>query len=204
MIDNESDDPATLAYLEGLPLDRCRVLRIASEGGRFNYARLNNRAVEQLDHDYIVFLNNDTEVRRPEWLSQLVGYAQIPGVGAVGARLLFPDGRVQHAGVVTGVHEGMPIHAFKLLPWWDGGYMGHALAARNYSAVTAACLLTPRELFRSTGRLRRGAVRRGLQRRRLLPPPPRGGPGGASTPRGPSSSTTRTPRGARSTTPASR
>ncbi len=150
VIDNESDDPATLAYLEGL-IGRCRILRIASVERRFSYARLNNQAVEQLDHDYILFLNNDTEVRRPEWLSQMVGYAQIPGVGAVGARLLFPDGRIQHAGVVSSLNRGMPIHAFRLMPWWDGGYMGHALASRNYSAVTAACLLTPRELFRSIG-----------------------------------------------------
>jgi O-antigen biosynthesis protein len=150
VVDNESDDPATLAYLKKLP-DCCRIFRIASIDGQFNYARLNNKAIEKLDHEFILFLNNDTEVRRPEWLSQLVGYAQIPGVGAVGARLLLPDGRLQHAGVITAVNEGMPTHAFKLLPWWDSGYMSHTMVSRNYSAVTAACLLTRRELFRSVG-----------------------------------------------------
>jgi GT2 family glycosyltransferase/glycosyltransferase involved in cell wall biosynthesis/uncharacterized coiled-coil protein SlyX len=150
VIDNESDDPATLDYLDNLP-GRCRVIRIPSVEGRFNYARLNNLAVEQLDHEYVLFLNNDTEVRRPEWLSQLVGYAQIDGVGPVGAKLIFPDGRLQHAGVITGFQEGMPIHAFKLSPWWDGGYLSYASVARNYSAVTAACLLVRRELFRAIG-----------------------------------------------------
>ncbi len=150
VIDNESDDPATLRYLKSLG-HPCRVMRIASIDGKFSYARLNNLAVAELDHDYILFLNNDTEVRRPEWLSQMVGYAQIPGVGAVGARFIFPDGRLQHAGVVTGYGDGLPLPAFKLLPCWDPGYMGFTMVSRNYSAVTAACLLTPRELFLSIG-----------------------------------------------------
>ncbi len=150
VIDNESDDPATLEYLCNLPA-RCRVIRIPSTDGRFNYARLNNQAVECLDAEYVLFLNNDTEVRRPEWLSQMVGFAEFPGVGAVGARLLFPDGRVQHAGVITGHHEGMPNPAFKSTPWDDGGYLCYAFVTRNYSAVTAACLLIRRALFRSMG-----------------------------------------------------
>ncbi len=150
VIDNESDDPATLEYLRHLPAS-CRVIRIPSVEGRFNYSRLNNLAVEQLDHEYVLFLNNDTEVRRPEWLSQMVGYAQIPGVGGVGARLLFPDGRVQHAGVITNLCEGTPSLAFWSLPWWESGYLYSAAVTRNYGAVTAACLLVRRELFRSLG-----------------------------------------------------
>ena len=100
-------------------------IRIPSVEGRFNYARLNNLAVEQFDHEYVLFLNNDTEVRRPEWLSQMVGYAQIPGVGAVGARLLFPDGRVQHAGVITNFFEGMP----------DACLQAHALVGERLSVL---------------------------------------------------------------------
>ncbi|CAN5831652.1 hypothetical protein BH23PLA1_BH23PLA1_12910 [soil metagenome] len=152
VIDNDSTDPETLAYLDALGAP-CRVERISNNGGKFSYARIHNRAVDRLgeDREFVLFLNNDVEIRRPEWLSQLVGYARIEGVGTVGARLLYPDGRVQHAGVLTGRYGGMPGHAFKLAPWWDAGPLHSAVVARNYSAVTAACLLTRRELFQKLG-----------------------------------------------------
>jgi GT2 family glycosyltransferase/glycosyltransferase involved in cell wall biosynthesis len=150
IIDNGSDDSSTLEFLQGVPH---RVLRIESPGGRFNYAYINNRAVEEVDADFVLFLNNDTEVLKPEWLSQMVGYLRIRGVGAVGARLLFPDGRIQHAGVVHGLYHGMAGPAFKLLPANDNGYLSYARVLRNYSAVTAACLLTDRELFLRLGGL---------------------------------------------------
>lgn len=155
VVDNESVDPEAVSYLEDLPArdGRCEVVRIANEGGRFSYARVNNRAVSGLSwrDEFVVFLNNDTEVRRPEWLSQLVGYGGMPGVGAVGARLLFPDGRVQHGGMVLGLEGGLPGHAFKLAPWWERGHLDQAVVARNCSALTAACLLTRRSLFESVG-----------------------------------------------------
>jgi GT2 family glycosyltransferase/glycosyltransferase involved in cell wall biosynthesis len=164
ILDNESDDPDTLAYLDGLA-SSCRVLRLASppqpsepaaqaaagSRGRFNYAWLNNEGVRRLDSEYVLFLNNDTEVRSREWLSQLVGFAQIAGVGAVGARLLFPDGRVQHAGIITGPYGGMCSAAFRLLPEGDDGYLHYPRLARDYSAVTAACMLMRRELFLRVG-----------------------------------------------------
>lgn len=148
IVDNESDDPATLDYLRA---SRHRVLSIANPKGKFSFAAINNRAVEQVKADYVLFLNNDTEVITPDWLSQMVGYLSMPGVGAVGARLLFPDGRVQHAGIVHGYYNGMVGPAFKLLPAWNNGYLSYTKVARNCSAVTAACLLTPRELFLSAG-----------------------------------------------------
>jgi GT2 family glycosyltransferase/glycosyltransferase involved in cell wall biosynthesis len=148
IIDNDSDDAETLAYLEEAGH---RVLRIASPGGRFNFAALNNRAVEQIDADYVLFLNNDTEVVAPRWLSQMVGYLGLSGVGAVGARLLYADGRIQHAGIVHGYYNGMAGPAFKLLPASDHGYLSYAMVTRNYAAVTAACMLTRRELFISLG-----------------------------------------------------
>lgn len=148
IIDNESDDPATLEYLR---TTRHRVLRIPNPGSGFNFAAINNRAVEQVEAEYILFLNNDTEIVAPAWLSQMAGYASIRGVGAVGARLLFPDGRIQHAGVVHGYYNGMAGPAFKLLPASDPGYLSHAMVARNYSAVTAACMLTRRDLFLEMG-----------------------------------------------------
>jgi GT2 family glycosyltransferase len=148
IIDNNSDDTATLEYLSSLPHD---VMSVPNPGGRFNFAYINNRAVEQVDAEFVVFLNDDTEVMDSGWLSQLVGYAQLPGVGAVGARLLYPDMRLQHAGIVHGYYGGLAGPAFKLSPAWDFGYLSYANVARNYSAVTAACLLTSRKLFLEVG-----------------------------------------------------
>ncbi len=148
VIDNESDDPKTLEYLKQLT---GQVLRIKNPGGKFSFAAINNRAVEQVDSEYVLFLNNDTEVINPRWLSQMVGYAQIPDVGAVGARLLYPDGRIQHAGVIHGLHHGLAGHAFKLMDKDNRGYLSQAMVTRNYSAVTAACTITPRQLFLELG-----------------------------------------------------
>jgi GT2 family glycosyltransferase/glycosyltransferase involved in cell wall biosynthesis len=148
IIDNESDDPKTIDFLQQVPV---RVLRIPNPEGRFNFAWINNRAVERIDAEYVLFLNDDTEVKSPAWLSQMVGYLGMPGVGAVGARLLFPDRRVQHAGVVHGYYNGMAGPAFKLLPEYDFGYLSYAKVTRNYAAVTAACMLTRRDLFLQLG-----------------------------------------------------
>lgn len=146
IIDN--DDSESLSYPANSPYN---VLRLQNPGDKFNFSALNNRAVEEADAEYILFLNNDTEVLTPTWLSQMVGYLGMPGVGAVGARLLFPDGRVQHAGVIHGYYGGLAGSAFKLAQASDDGYLAYARVARNYSAVTAACMLTPRDLFLRLG-----------------------------------------------------
>lgn len=145
--DNESDEPQTLRYLR-----TCghRVLRIGTEG-RFDFARLNNEAAACVDAEYVLFLNNDTEVVTPEWLSQMMGYAQLQGVGAVGAKLVYTDGRIQHAGIVHGLYGGLAGPAFKLLQSKEPGYMGRAAVASNWSAVTAACLLVRRAVFEDLG-----------------------------------------------------
>ncbi|MHB1036362.1 MAG: glycosyltransferase [Pirellulales bacterium] len=148
VVDNMSDERETLDYLAKV---EHRVLRVANPASGFSFAHVNNRAAEQIQSDFILFLNNDTEVLEPRWLSRMMGYARMPGVGAVGARLLFPDGRVQHAGIVHGLYRGYAGPAFKLLAEWDAGYLGYAKVARNYSAVTAACMLTPRKLFAEMG-----------------------------------------------------
>ena len=150
VIDDGSDDAETLAYLDGLEAP-CRVVRSDRGDGRFNYARMHNRAIRALPDgvEFVLLLNNDTEVRRPEWLSQLVGYARMPGVGAVGARLFYGDGRIQHAGMVTDLHDGLPGHLFKFAPWWEGG--PDARVARNVDALTAACLLVARSKFLEFG-----------------------------------------------------
>jgi len=149
VIDNGSDDPETLQMLDGLP----HVLRLPDLAPRWSFASVMNRAAAQVDAEWLLLLNDDTEVVAPEWLSAMVGYARLPGVGAVGAKLVRPDGRIDHAGVVHGADAGLPGHAFRGRDAADSGYMSLAAVARNCSAVTAACLLTPRALFRSVGGL---------------------------------------------------
>ncbi len=148
IIDNDSDEPETQAFL-----DACGhgVLRVSSPGERFNFAHLIKRGVAAAQSEFVLFLNNDVEVVSPDWLSQMVGYAQLDGVGAVGARLLYPDGRLQHGGIVHGLHDGLAGHANKLLPSWHHGYLSYALVAREFSGVTAACLLISRSLFLKIG-----------------------------------------------------
>ncbi len=156
VIDNESDESETLEYLESLKYlysgeANISVIPVANTDVKFNFAAINNRAVEKVKTEYILFLNNDTEIIYPHWLSQMMGYAKIPGVGAVGAKLIYPDKRIQHAGVIHGLHHGLAGHAFKLLHSENRGYLSQAFVSRNYSAVTAACMLTPRKLFLELG-----------------------------------------------------
>lgn len=148
IVDDESRDPATLDYLART---RHRVLRFES-GGRFNFAAMVNAGVRESRTDLFVLLNNDTLVISPEWLDELVGYGRLPGVGAVGAKLLYPDGRIQHAGVILGTH-GLTGHAFQ--PRSDTAdrleYHAYAHVARNYLAVSAACMLSHKAAFEAVG-----------------------------------------------------
>lgn len=148
IIDNASDDPETQRYLAGLDH---RVLSIPNGPEGFSFAALNNQAARRVTSDYLLFLNDDTEAIAPDWLSQMMGYAQLEGVGAVGARLLFPNETIQHAGIVHGYYDGLAGPAFKGDPRRHHGYLSYAMVGRNYSAVTAACLLTPRALFERLG-----------------------------------------------------
>lgn len=127
-----------------------RVLPVDT-GGAFNFSRLMNVGVAAAETDLVLLLNNDTEVLAADWLTRMVSHIIRPGVGAVGAKLLFPDRRTQHAGVVIGV-DGLAAPAFKLAPHGvDHGAMSLADSLRNVSAVTAACLLTTREAFEAVG-----------------------------------------------------
>ena len=156
VIDNESDESETLEYLASLKYSylgeaNISVIPITNTDGKFNFSAINNRAVEQAKTEYILFLNNDTEIISSHWLSQMMGYAKIPGVGAVGAKLIYPDQRIQHAGVIHGLRHGLAGHAFRLLHSENRGYLSQVFVSRNYSAVTAACMLTPRKLFLELG-----------------------------------------------------
>jgi glycosyltransferase involved in cell wall biosynthesis len=150
IVDNCSDDPETLAYLKDC---RHRVLRVANTEGSFSFSHMNNVAVNQVQSAYILMLNNDTEVLNPRWLSQMMGYAQMQGVGAVGAKLLYRNGAIQHNGIVHGYNDGTVGHAFKNVADDGGDYLSYLTVARECSGVTAACLLTPRSLFIEKGGL---------------------------------------------------
>lgn len=145
IVDHRSMDPATRSYLAGC---QYKVLRY---DGSFNFARINNLGVRETKGELIVFLNNDTEVSDPNWLAELVSVAQSrEEVGVVGAKLLYPDGSIQHAGVVLGV-GGTAAHSFVGLDRDAPGYFGLAQARRNCAAVTAACMLTKRVVFDRLG-----------------------------------------------------
>src|SRR5262249_4264828 len=112
----------------------------------FNFARMNNVAAEAAAGEHLLFLNDDTEVIRSDWLEAMLEHSQRPEVGAVGARLLFPNRTLQHAGVVIGI-QGKAGHAFWGLPADSPGYYDQARVIRNYSAVTGACLMMRRAVF---------------------------------------------------------
>ncbi|MGA0544723.1 glycosyltransferase [Brevundimonas sp. VNH65] len=150
--DNGSDDPTALSLLAEIAArPNHRVVRIPRRPEGFSFSAVVNQAVRHARGEFILFLNNDTEVRSPQWLSQMVGHARMADVGAVGARLLFEDGSIQHAGIVHGLNDGLVGHAFRHAAPHDWGYMGFVRTSREYSAVTAACLLTPRALFNDLG-----------------------------------------------------
>lgn len=150
IVDNHSDDAATLRYLETCAEHpQIRVLRYP---WAFNYSAINNFAVEQANGAVICLLNNDTEVISSGWLTEMVGRLFQPQVGVVGAKLYFSDGRVQHAGDTVGP-GGCASHLHGELMGEQGGYMERAHQAQEFSAVTAACLLTHRQLFQKLGGL---------------------------------------------------
>lgn len=149
IVDNRSDDPETMAYLREV-VSRDSRIKVIRDDGAFNFARINNDAVRQTRGEILCFMNNDIEVVHPEWLDEMVSQLVREEVGAVGARLLFPDGTVQHAGVITGI-GGVAGHAFKGHPANSYGYFCRAILQQNLSAVTAACMLVKRDLFESVG-----------------------------------------------------
>lgn len=147
VVDNDSDDRETLAYLEALDLAHGRVLR---HSGTFNFSAINNRAAKTARGRLLCLLNNDIEMVEPQWLATMAVQALRADVGAVGARLLYPDGRIQHAGVVIGIGNAAG-HAHRFLrPDEEGYFRRHALPQFT-TAVTAACLVVQRERFLAVG-----------------------------------------------------
>ncbi len=148
VVDNGSNDAVTLRYLK--TLRHAAAIRIIRDDGPFNFSTLNNTAVSAARGELVALVNNDVEVISPDWLSLMVGHALRPGVGVVGARLLFPDRSVQHAGVVLGL-RGVAGHAHQRLPECHPGYFGRAKLTQSFSALTAACLVVKKEIYEQVG-----------------------------------------------------
>jgi GT2 family glycosyltransferase len=149
LVDNGSVEPETLTLVERFATRED--VTVVHDDRPFNWAALNNAATDAARGDVLLFLNNDIEARRPGWLGVLAAHALRPDVAVAGARLLYPGGRVQHAGVVVGI-GGAAGHVLVGLPGDRPGYLGMAVLARDCSAVTGACLATRRTVFDDLGR----------------------------------------------------
>ena len=148
LIDNGSSEPATLEYLAHL--EQQENVRVLRRSGKFNYAALNNEAVSLAKGELIALMNNDVEATHSGWLATMAAQALRPEIGAVGAKLLFPDGTVQHAGVLLGI-GGIAGHAHKYLAADEEGYQLRLHLAHNLSAVTAATLVVRKAVFEEVG-----------------------------------------------------
>ena len=130
------------------------VIKVVTFEGKFNYSAVNNLGVTYASGDYILLLNNDTEVITANWMEELLMYAQREDVGAVGGKLLYPDKTIQHAGVVIGLGAHRTAgHSHYKMPQQNLGYMGRLCYAQNMSAVTGACLLVKKSLYEQVGGL---------------------------------------------------
>ena len=149
VVDNQSTDPETLEYLQYLPTQGVKVL---PHPHPFNYSTINNRAVEHASGEIIGLVNNDIEIIETHWLKEMLSQLLRDNVGAVGAKLLWPNRMVQHGGVVVGIN-GLAAHAGNNLEEHDAGYLATNQLTRRQSAVTAACLLMRKSVFEALGGL---------------------------------------------------
>ena len=155
IVDNGSDETKTLEYFQFLKSDlRVKVLR---DDRPFNYSALNNEAVKHANGELIGLINNDIEVLTSDWLTEMVSHAIRPEVGAVGAKLWYPDDTLQHGGVI--LVGGVAGHFHKGIRRGDYGYFGRADLIQSLSAVTAACLIVKKSLYEEVGGLNETALK---------------------------------------------
>lgn len=152
IVENNSESEEVFAYYDSLrEYDNVKVVRYE---GKFNYSAVNNFGVSHAKGDYILLLNNDTEVITVNWMEELLMYAQRKDVACVGAKLYYPDKTIQHAGVVIGLGAHRTAgHTHYKMPRQNLGYMGRLCYAQNVSAVTGACLMVKKALFEEVGGL---------------------------------------------------
>lgn len=145
VIDNQSNDPNTLAYLDHIKKEN--KIRVRSYDKEFNFAKMHNEVIPELDTDLVLLLNNDTEVTDSFWLRSLVDLFELPGVGVVGNKLIYPDGTIQHAGATGGLRGPMSHHLSGAADW-SHLVLGYP---RDVLAVTGACLLIPKGIYIEVG-----------------------------------------------------
>ena len=162
IIENNSEEPKTgefyakleagelPEYADAVRNGRIRIIRYP---GSFNYSAIHNYAVPEARGEYLLLLNNDTKVQNGEWIEEMLGLCQQKDIGAVGAKLYYPDGTIQHAGVVTGLC-GVASHLFIGAAGDADGYAGRLKSVQDVSAVTAACMMTKRSVYEQVGGLR--------------------------------------------------
>lgn len=144
IVDNQSHDPATLAFLREIEKDE-RV-KVINYDAPFNFAAINNLGVKQSKGEIVCLINNDIKVISPDWLREMVSHALRPEIGAVGAKLYYPNNRVQHAGIVLGI-SGIAEHAHRRFSREIVGYVARTHVSQNFSAVTGACMVLRRQVF---------------------------------------------------------
>jgi GT2 family glycosyltransferase len=144
VVDNETSDPRALELMQEYPVKRLLF------PNPFHYSRANNLGAQYAQGDYLVFLNNDTEIVTKDWIQHLLYYVEQPSIGSAGALLLYPNYTVQHAGVVMGI-RGTADHIMRGFPMDVDGYAGSLVCAREVSAVTAACMMLTSEDFQAIG-----------------------------------------------------
>ncbi len=152
ILDNDSTDPDTISYLKSIPY------KVENFNDPFNYSKINNLGARLAKGQYLLFLNNDTEIVDGNWLESMLEHSQRPEVGAVGALLLYPETDssksrsriIQHAGVILGL-GGIASHAFRGMPYETSNYFGLHRVIRNCGAVTAACIMLRKNVFNEVG-----------------------------------------------------
>lgn len=150
IIENNSEDSTIFSLYDTLQQDpRIRVIKWSKS---FNYSSINNFAVESALGEYVLLLNNDTEIISPDWIERMLEHAQRPGIGLVGAMLYYPDDTVQHAGVIIGLH-GLADHSHRGRPRNTPGYFNRMGLVQNLSAVTFACVLMRKSIYQEIGGL---------------------------------------------------
>jgi GT2 family glycosyltransferase len=149
IVDNGSIEDETLRYLNEL---KERGINVIRDDFEFNFSRLNNIGANLAKGEYLCLMNNDIEVITSDWLEEMMSFACQPGVGCVGARLWYPDGRLQHGGVILGI-GGVAGHSHKYLAKDGIGYFGRAVIHQCVSAVTAACLVISKKIYLEVGGL---------------------------------------------------
>ena len=151
VVENNSKNPETFEYYENIQNEFSNV-HVVYYKDEFNYSKINNFGVKYAKGDYYLLMNNDIELIEPDSVKEMMGYCQRPDVGIVGARLLYEDNTIQHAGVIIGL-RGVASHAFKNQKSENGTYFNRAMIAQDYSAVTAAVMLVKKSVFESVNGL---------------------------------------------------